>query len=94
MDPAGSMKCEPDGNFTNLFFAGVKYQNLLASGSKAWLPPAACQEFGSAGEGSLEVLAACVAPACAAFALSRLPMAQHWLRFYTDILEAWSILKD
>lgn len=48
----------------------------------------------SAGEGSLEVLAACVAPACAVFALSRLSMAQHWLRFYTDILENWSILKD
>jgi hypothetical protein len=30
--PAGSMKCGPDGNFTNLFLADGKYQNLsLAS---------------------------------------------------------------
>jgi hypothetical protein len=28
VDSAGSMKCEPDGNFTNLFLAYGNYQNL------------------------------------------------------------------
>jgi hypothetical protein len=30
MGPAGSMKCGPDGNFTNMFLADGKYQNLSA----------------------------------------------------------------
>jgi hypothetical protein len=29
MGPAGSMKCGADGNFTNMFLADGKYQNLF-----------------------------------------------------------------
>jgi hypothetical protein len=36
--PAGSMKCGSDDNFTNLFVADGKYQNLSLFGTLEWQP--------------------------------------------------------